>query len=121
MVDSLPRSGVLDCLQHLFNKEAFELSDDKDLIAEAKRRFDLSPVIKQYGTWAITTYGMECLVSYYPIKKARLLENEGSGHGWDFHMKTKRWINMNDFLQCFEAAKRYHFPERYEKQPAEPQ
>src|SRR5436189_5844099 len=43
-------------------------------LEEATRRFDLSPVIRRFGTWAVTTYGVECLVTYYPIRLSRVEE-----------------------------------------------
>lgn len=82
---------------------------NKTLLAEAKVRFNLSRVISQCGTWAITEYGMECLTNYYPIAKDRLLEGEPY-YGWAVHMSEKRWIDMHDFCRCLVAARRHFMP-----------
>ena len=61
-------------------------------LEEAIRRFDVSPVIKRYGTWAVTTWGVECLSTYYPIAMSRINELD-----WLDHMEDKNWTNMTDF------------------------
>ena len=53
--------------------------------------------------WAVTVYGVECLVRYYPIKKSRLYES------WVEHMTEKRWMTQQDLsdlenaLNCAKA------------------
>src|SRR5574343_1443762 len=36
-------------------------------VEEALKRHEVSPVVKRFGTWAVTSYGVECLATYYPI------------------------------------------------------
>lgn len=63
---------------------------------------DLSPIVKQFGTWAITEYGLECVTTYYPIEKERLGEAD-----WTDHMAGKDWVILKDFVRALRAAKRH--------------
>ena len=65
-----------------------------------KRDFRVSTIIKKFGKWAVTVYGVECLVRYYPIKKSRLNES------WVEHMTEKRWMTPQD-LSDLESALNY--------------
>jgi hypothetical protein len=67
-----------------------------------------SKIIKEFGTWAVTIYGVESLQFpfSYPIKKDRINENEG-GYTWEKHMSQKDWVNMKDFKQAIDFAREY--------------
>ena len=65
-----------------------------------KRDFRVSTIIKKFGKWVVTTYGVECLVRYYPIKKSRLNES------WVEHMTEKRWMTQQG-LSDLESALNY--------------
>lgn len=71
--------------------------------AEAVRSLDISTVIARYGDWVVTTYGLECLATYYPIPVDRLWSE------WTLrHMSTKGWIVYADFAAAYEAARAQH-------------
>jgi hypothetical protein len=70
-------------------------------LQQAIKRYDVSPIVKQFGTWAVTTYGVECLVKYYPIEKARLFKQD-----WEKQVCSKPWVNQADFVAAYEYAKR---------------
>jgi len=58
---------------------------------------------KVFGTWAVTTYGLECLVTEYSIDKKRLSE------GWIEHMSGKRiniFGNIIDFILAINYARK---------------
>ncbi len=101
-----------DDISHVHDLSAIlELWNHADFLAEAQRRFDLGKVIQDCGTWAVTDFGMECLVTYYPIPKDRLYNNEPH-YGWVRHMiQTKRWCNIRDFAECLTQARLYHDPQ----------
>ncbi len=80
------------------------------MIAEAQRRFEVGVVYEQHGTWAVTDYGVECLVQHYPIAKDRLYESEPN-HGWMFHMSEKVWVDMGDFGDALVAARERFDPD----------
>ena len=68
-------------------------------IDDAIKRLEISPIIKRFGIWVVTTYGLECLWQYYPIEKSRLNEL------WISHMAGKRWVHeWWGCLRSFEEA-----------------
>lgn len=76
-------------------------------LQEAIQRFDVSKIIEQFGTWAVTKYGVECLTAYYPIEKSRLNEQD-----WVYHMAGKSWVNMQDFKAALEYAQHAYKPKK---------
>lgn len=79
-------------------------------LQQAMKRYDVSPIIKQFGTWAVTKYGVECLVQYYPIEKARLLEQD-----WIDQVCGKAWVNPGDFTAAYNHALK-HFRKKPPRQ-----
>ena len=57
---------------------------------------EIGTIFFQYGTWAVTDYGLECLTEYYVIEGKRVSETD-----WPKHMDDKGWVEMKDFLMCF--------------------
>jgi hypothetical protein len=72
-------------------------------------------IIKEFGTWAVTTYGVESLQFpfSYAIKKDRINENE-NGYTWEKHMEQKNWVNINDFKTAMNFAREY-FVKNYDQ------
>lgn len=60
-------------------------------------------IIEQYGTWAVTNFGLECLVFFYEIPECRLRESDLLRH-----IGGKDWVIKSDFEAALEAARRYH-------------
>lgn len=77
--------------------------DDPTVLAQAVARFDVSPIIRRFGTWAVTNYGVEALTTYYPIELARVTESD-----WLAHMRSKTWVDMRDFAAALEFANELH-------------
>jgi hypothetical protein len=71
-----------------------------------RARHQVSRIIAQYGTWAVTTYGVECLVDDYPIEKSRLFETD-----WIRHVTEKVWVVAEDFIGALQAG-RLRYPQR---------
>jgi hypothetical protein len=65
-----------------------------------------SRAIKQFGTWAVTTYGVESLTMHYPIARDRLNECEAE-YTWEQHMADKNWVNMDDFREAMDFARKH--------------
>jgi 5-methylcytosine-specific restriction endonuclease McrA len=60
-----------------------------------------SPILQQYGTWAVTEYGVECLVTTYFFDRGRVHEPD-----WIAHMSsTKTWCCMPDFMDALNDAR----------------
>lgn len=69
----------------------------------ARRRNDrTSTIIKAFGQWHVTSYGLESTGVYYPISKDRLSEPH-----WIEHMAWKNWLIMADFQAALGFAKEY--------------
>jgi hypothetical protein len=63
------------------------------------RKIRTSKVIKRFGSWVVTTYGIECTTSPYPIEISRLNE-----HDWIKHMSEKNWVHVGDFSRALNFA-----------------
>lgn len=83
---------------------------DRKLLQNGVDRNDVQAdqVLEQYGTWAVTEYGLEHLAGNYG--------DTGSGHyaierdsvhsgDWELHMAEKRWCHMYDFLRALYDAR----------------
>lgn len=71
-------------------------------LADACRLVEADPIIKRFGTWAVTEYGVECLATYYAIEKDRLEEQD-----WERHVNGKAWVEWWDFARAIRFARRY--------------
>ena len=69
-------------------------------IDEAIRRFEISPIIQRFGTWVVTTFGLECLSTYYAIEFHRVNETD-----WVEHLETKKWVVLEDFIRALHYAR----------------
>lgn len=65
--------------------------------------FEMSPVIARFGTWVVTTYGVECLTIPYFFEYDRVNEDD-----WLRHMSGKTWVIMIDFETALEYARLLH-------------
>jgi hypothetical protein len=75
-------------------------------VAEWQKIHEIGRIYEIYGDWRVTTYGLECLTSYYPISTERLWEGKGY-YDWEIHMSEKVWCNLSDFTRALEAARRH--------------
>ena len=82
-----------------YQGEVTSPSGDSITVIEAATRFDTAPLLRRYGDWVVTDYGIECLTTIYVIQKERLSEDD-----WFKHMEEKTWVNMDDFRKAFSAA-----------------
>jgi hypothetical protein len=76
-----------------------------------QEHFEVGRIVRQFGTWAVTPLGIECLAYYYPISKDRLHERTGR-HGWEQQMKPKRWCVYSDFVQALDWGRQWHAAQR---------
>ncbi len=68
----------------------------------AVKNYEVSPIIKQFGIWVVTSYGLECLWHYYPIEGIRLVNDT---EPWVSHMADKTWVYETwECLRNFEEA-----------------
>ncbi len=71
------------------------------LIRRARRRYDTHPVLEQHGSWAVTTYGLECLLHPYWIEWNRVNDED-----WEEHLSAKGWVWPLDFRDALRSARR---------------
>ena len=84
---------------NLFDIEFEEVVIDPD---RAMKSYEVSPIIKQFGIWVVTSYGLECLWHYYPIEGCRLVNDT---EPWVSHMADKTWVYETwECLRNFEEA-----------------
>lgn len=74
--------------------------DDEAKLRKAIENLEVSPVVKRFGDWVVTTYGIECLKIYYPIELSRVNESD-----WVRHMSEKEWVKIRDFAAALDYAK----------------
>jgi TIR domain len=74
--------------------------DDEAKLRKAIENLEVSPVVKRFGDWVVTTYGIECLKIYYPIELSRVNKSD-----WVRHMSEKEWVNIRDFAAALDYAK----------------
>ena len=68
---------------------------------------EITEVYSRHGDWVVSDYGLECLVTYYPIEASRLWQGDGV-YGWPRHMSQKHWVNLADFREALGAARVHH-------------
>jgi hypothetical protein len=93
-------------------------SDNQAILEKARKIYGEEEllIVKQFGTWAVTEYGLECLPTYYPIAKKDLRDT------WNLllHMSNKgndSYGNLCDFVPALEAAQRHHYPKQFGTKP----
>lgn len=88
----------------------FDPRHNPEYVRRAQERYDVGEVVEQFGSWAVTDYGLECLEREYAIEKKRLFDPD-----WAYHMAGKHWVDMADFMEALYAAQRYYYPKRAAK------
>jgi hypothetical protein len=69
-------------------------------LEEAINRFEISPIIERFGTWVVSTRGVECLSTNYAFGFTRVNETD-----WISHMKEKKWVVIDDFANAIYYAR----------------
>lgn len=69
------------------------------------------PIYFKNAQWAVTSYGVECITTSYPIEKSRLWQ-DWPNYSWEQHMREKNWVSgplfdeaMNYAYQKFKSLK----------------
>ena len=65
-------------------------------------------VIKDFGQWSVTSYGLECLKPFhYHINKSALRTEENYKF-WLDHIPQKNWCDIRSFKPALKAAVKFH-------------
>ncbi len=87
------------------NKDLGQLVDvfhgGQQTIEEIIEDKNISNIIKRFGQWVVTDFGLECLFNYYPIPKDRINED------WLAHVSDKNWVILEEFKAAYLYAKDY--------------
>jgi len=108
LADLIDRLGEVDAQDQAHRRHVWHTTRAKlasTSVQELRRRYGVSRVRTQYGSWAVTAYGLECLCEDYAIEKSRLWESD-----WEAHMAEKTWVLMEDFSVAFRAAREAYPP-----------
>lgn len=70
---------------------------------EVRAWLNTGAIVRLFNSWAVTDYGVECMVEYYPIERACLLTVD-----WEHQLLNKSWMTarmMRDLQQALAFAK----------------
>lgn len=65
-------------------------------------------IITQCGEWAVTPFGVECLVYPYQIQWDSLLDTVVPDDFWLEKLALKDWVNLNDFMEALRHGRQIH-------------
>lgn len=69
------------------------------------------PIHFQNAQWAVTDYGLECLITFYEIDAGFLLRTLTTGSSEQvFNLSQKRWVDLDLFGEALKAAITHHHP-----------
>lgn len=65
-------------------------------------------IITQFGEWAVTPFGVECLVYPYQIQWDSLTDPTTTDEFWLKNLSRKEWVNLRDFTEAMRHGRRIH-------------
>lgn len=65
-------------------------------------------IITQFGTWAVTPFGVECLVYPYEIQWDSITDPVTDNDYWLKHLAHKEWVNLADFADALHHGRKIH-------------
>ncbi len=65
-------------------------------------------IISQFGTWAVTPFGVECLVYPYEIQWDSITDEKVGDEYWLSHLTKKEWVNLQDFADALYHGRMIH-------------
>lgn len=69
-------------------------------VHQAIAAFGVAPVLYRFGTWAVTSDGVACLVRHYPLSHSQLHEQQD----WASYLAEQGWVNLWDLLRTLKVA-----------------
>src|SRR5258705_9290031 len=57
-------------------------------------------IITQFGDWAVTPFGVECLTYAYQIQWDSLTDPITDDEYWLSNLAKKEWVNLHDFVEA---------------------
>lgn len=65
-------------------------------------------IITQFGEWAVTPFGVECLVYPYQIQWDSLTDPAIDDAYWLRYLSRRDWVNLHDFAEAIRHGRRIH-------------
>src|SRR5688500_10345501 len=65
-------------------------------------------IIAQFGEWAVTPHGIECLVYPYKIQWDSILDEVIADDYWLKNLAQKKWVNLYDFTEVLRHGRQIH-------------
>lgn len=92
-------------------REALAIEKARDLHGGEKPNPLEAPmpqIIAQFGTWAVTPFGVECLVRAYEIQWDSLTDRYFDMDYWLRHVSRHQWVNLHDFVEAMRHGRTIH-------------
>lgn len=65
-------------------------------------------IIAQFGEWAVTPFGVECLVYPYRIQWDSITDEMIDDDYWLSNLANKAWVNLDDFVEALRHGRQIH-------------
>jgi hypothetical protein len=65
-------------------------------------------IITQFGEWAVTPFGVECLTQAYQIQWDSLTDAVIDDDYWLKNLAKKDWVNLHDFVMALRHGRQIH-------------
>lgn len=65
-------------------------------------------IITQFGDWAVTPFGVECLTNAYEIQWDSLTDERVDDEFWLSNLAKKEWVNLRDFADALRHGRKIH-------------
>ena len=65
-------------------------------------------IIAQFGEWAVTPHGIECLVYPYKIQWDSIIDDVIEDDYWLKNLAKKDWVNLYDFAEVLRHGRQIH-------------
>lgn len=65
-------------------------------------------IVAQFGTWAVTPFGLECLVYPYEIQWDSITDERIDDDYWLSNLSKKQWVNLHDFAEALRHGRQIH-------------
>jgi hypothetical protein len=65
-------------------------------------------IITQFGEWAVTPFGVECLTYAYQIQWDSLTDPVTDDDYWLSNLAKKEWVNLHDFVEALRHGRKIH-------------
>jgi hypothetical protein len=65
-------------------------------------------IIAQFGEWAVTPFGLECLTHPYEIQWDSITDDRVGDAFWLEKLSSKAWVNLMDFAEALRHGRTIH-------------